>query len=311
MLKKNCRTCGHKETLDVLYIPPTLLIFLRSRSLRIPTHISILYVEQEVTGDDTTALESVLECDIQRKTLLDREKEIQSRIAQGWDHWGQAMLAQPKFNLEKFTVINLSLTQQCWVISLTLRFILLTCPRSRLHSVFYVVSWWVSAVVLCGAPVWRSWWVRHTADAVYFSSWVFPFTCSSQGARWQSSHTIVWGVCRAAGHRGRQGSCQGQRHPQWPWLQSWDADKADQRVLWRLENEDSVSESTLFTVSVNVLYATIVAIVILVMTYVSRLECLYAVLCHIVIGSNSGWSWLMLAVLADLTSSCLMSRQTC
>lgn len=57
---------------------------LPSRSLRIPSHISILYVEQEVTGDDTTALESVLECDIQRKTLLNREKEIQSRISQGW-----------------------------------------------------------------------------------------------------------------------------------------------------------------------------------------------------------------------------------
>ncbi|XP_050691355.1 ATP-binding cassette sub-family F member 3-like [Eriocheir sinensis] len=61
----------------------TLLRMMASRSLRIPSHISILYVEQEVTGDDTTALESVLECDIQRKTLLDREKEIQSRIAQG------------------------------------------------------------------------------------------------------------------------------------------------------------------------------------------------------------------------------------
>lgn len=54
-----------------------------SRTLRIPGHVSILYVEQEVTGDDTIALESVLECDTQRKDLLDREKEIQAKILRG------------------------------------------------------------------------------------------------------------------------------------------------------------------------------------------------------------------------------------
>ncbi|XP_069959698.1 ATP-binding cassette sub-family F member 3 isoform X1 [Cherax quadricarinatus] len=61
----------------------TLLRMLASRVLRIPSHISILYVEQEVIGDDTIALESVLECDTQRKNLLDREKEIQARISLG------------------------------------------------------------------------------------------------------------------------------------------------------------------------------------------------------------------------------------
>ncbi|XP_045619070.1 ATP-binding cassette sub-family F member 3 [Procambarus clarkii] len=61
----------------------TLLRMIASRTLRIPNHISILYVEQEVVGDDTIALESVLECDIQRKTLLDREKEVQARISRG------------------------------------------------------------------------------------------------------------------------------------------------------------------------------------------------------------------------------------
>nr|XP_053653574.1 ATP-binding cassette sub-family F member 3-like [Cherax quadricarinatus] len=62
----------------------TLLRMLASRVLRIPSHISILYVEQEVIGDDTIALESVLECDTQRKNLLDREKEIQARISLGF-----------------------------------------------------------------------------------------------------------------------------------------------------------------------------------------------------------------------------------
>ncbi|XP_068223790.1 ATP-binding cassette sub-family F member 3 [Palaemon carinicauda] len=61
----------------------TLLRMISSRSLRIPSHVSVLHVEQEVTGDDTIALESVLECDIQRNTLIQKEKEIQARIAQG------------------------------------------------------------------------------------------------------------------------------------------------------------------------------------------------------------------------------------
>ncbi|KAG9343270.1 hypothetical protein JZ751_014251 [Albula glossodonta] len=41
----------------------TLLKMLASRSLRVPAHISILHVEQEVEGDDTTALQSVLQSD--------------------------------------------------------------------------------------------------------------------------------------------------------------------------------------------------------------------------------------------------------
>ncbi|KAK7063138.1 ATP-binding cassette sub- F member 3 [Halocaridina rubra] len=61
----------------------TLLRMIASRSLRIPSHISVLHVEQEVTGDDTTALESVLECDVQRNTLIQKEKAIQGRIALG------------------------------------------------------------------------------------------------------------------------------------------------------------------------------------------------------------------------------------
>ncbi|XP_047488905.1 ATP-binding cassette sub-family F member 3-like [Penaeus chinensis] len=61
----------------------TLLRMIASRTLRIPGHISVLHVEQEVVGDDTLAIESVLECDTQRKNLLDKEKELQTRIANG------------------------------------------------------------------------------------------------------------------------------------------------------------------------------------------------------------------------------------
>lgn len=54
----------------------TLLKLIESRSLHIPRHISILHVQQEVVGDDTSALQAVLECDLIRQGLLDEEKEL-------------------------------------------------------------------------------------------------------------------------------------------------------------------------------------------------------------------------------------------
>ncbi|XP_069053409.1 ATP-binding cassette sub-family F member 3 [Lepisosteus oculatus] len=66
----------------------TLLKMLASRSLRVPPHISILHVEQEVAGDDTPALQSVLESDTEREGLLQQEREINARIASGH---GEAM----------------------------------------------------------------------------------------------------------------------------------------------------------------------------------------------------------------------------
>jgi ATP-binding cassette subfamily F protein 3 len=47
-------------------------------SLVIPSHISVLHVEQEVIGDETIALESVLECDKVRNELLAEEKQLSS-----------------------------------------------------------------------------------------------------------------------------------------------------------------------------------------------------------------------------------------
>ncbi|XP_015379543.1 PREDICTED: ATP-binding cassette sub-family F member 3 [Diuraphis noxia] len=61
----------------------TLLRMISGGQLRIPSHISILHVEQEVVGDDTPALESVLQCDFVRHRLLTREKEINTLIANG------------------------------------------------------------------------------------------------------------------------------------------------------------------------------------------------------------------------------------
>lgn len=58
----------------------TLLKLISSRQLKIPSHISILHVEQEVNGDETIALQSVLECDEKRESLLRRERELTALI---------------------------------------------------------------------------------------------------------------------------------------------------------------------------------------------------------------------------------------
>jgi ATP-binding cassette subfamily F protein 3 len=52
----------------------TLLHMISNRSLVIPSHISILHVEQEVIGDETKAIDSVLECDVVRNDLIKEEK---------------------------------------------------------------------------------------------------------------------------------------------------------------------------------------------------------------------------------------------
>lgn len=61
----------------------TLLRMISGKQLQIPSHISILHVEQEVIGDNTAAIESVLECDFVRVRLLKEEKEISAQINAG------------------------------------------------------------------------------------------------------------------------------------------------------------------------------------------------------------------------------------
>ncbi|ODV63916.1 putative AAA family ATPase GCN20 [Ascoidea rubescens DSM 1968] len=58
----------------------TLLRALSKRELNVPKHISILHVEQELRGDETTALQSVLDADVWRKQLLFEEKKINDRL---------------------------------------------------------------------------------------------------------------------------------------------------------------------------------------------------------------------------------------
>ena len=60
----------------------TLLRALSRREIAIPTHISILHVEQEITGDDTTALQAVLDADVWRKHLLKEQDKITKELAE-------------------------------------------------------------------------------------------------------------------------------------------------------------------------------------------------------------------------------------
>lgn len=61
----------------------TLLRMVSGKQLKIPSHISILHVEQEVVGNDIIALASVLECDFERARLLAEEKSINAQINAG------------------------------------------------------------------------------------------------------------------------------------------------------------------------------------------------------------------------------------
>lgn len=50
------------------------------REVGVPQHISILYVQQEVVGDDTLALESVLQADVHRTRLMQEEADINALL---------------------------------------------------------------------------------------------------------------------------------------------------------------------------------------------------------------------------------------
>lgn len=59
----------------------TLLRNIALREVPIPTHISVLYVEQEIAGDDTTALESVLQADVWAHKLKMDEIDLNQQLA--------------------------------------------------------------------------------------------------------------------------------------------------------------------------------------------------------------------------------------
>ncbi|KIY46997.1 P-loop containing nucleoside triphosphate hydrolase protein [Fistulina hepatica ATCC 64428] len=60
----------------------TLLRHIAMREVPIPAHITILFVEQEVIGDDTLAIDSVLKADVWRDHLLKEEVALNAKLAE-------------------------------------------------------------------------------------------------------------------------------------------------------------------------------------------------------------------------------------
>lgn len=58
----------------------TLLRAMALREVAVPLHITILYVQQEVIGDDTLAIESVLQADVHRTRLLAEEAQLNALL---------------------------------------------------------------------------------------------------------------------------------------------------------------------------------------------------------------------------------------
>lgn len=59
----------------------TLLRNMALREVPIPTHVSLLYVEQEITGDDTPAIQAVLKADVWREKLMEEERAINEELS--------------------------------------------------------------------------------------------------------------------------------------------------------------------------------------------------------------------------------------
>ncbi|KAG5733147.1 hypothetical protein E4T56_gene13597, partial [Termitomyces sp. T112] len=60
----------------------TLLRHIAMREVPIPPHISILFVEQEIVGDDTLAIDSVLKADVWRDHLLKEEVSLNAKLTE-------------------------------------------------------------------------------------------------------------------------------------------------------------------------------------------------------------------------------------
>ncbi|KAJ3510511.1 hypothetical protein NMY22_g15962 [Coprinellus aureogranulatus] len=58
----------------------TLLRHIAMREVPIPAHITILFVEQEIVGDDTLAIDSVLKADVWRDHLLKEQASLDAKL---------------------------------------------------------------------------------------------------------------------------------------------------------------------------------------------------------------------------------------
>lgn len=63
----------------------TLLKHIAHGMLPIPKHIQVLYVEQEIDGSDTIALDAVVAADTERIALLKEQEELKERVKAKFD----------------------------------------------------------------------------------------------------------------------------------------------------------------------------------------------------------------------------------
>uniref|UniRef100_A0A5S6QQ74 ABC transporter domain-containing protein n=1 Tax=Trichuris muris TaxID=70415 RepID=A0A5S6QQ74_TRIMR len=63
----------------------TLLRMISNGSIQLPSHMCVLHVEQEVEGDDTPVIDSVLQADTRRQRLLDEEARIREETCNTYD----------------------------------------------------------------------------------------------------------------------------------------------------------------------------------------------------------------------------------
>ncbi|KOS15050.1 positive effector protein gcn20 [Malassezia pachydermatis] len=78
----------------------TLLRHMAMRDVPIPTNVSLLYVEQEIVGDDTPALDAVLKADVWREKLMAEEKSLNAQL-QALEEAAQAAVAAADENQER------------------------------------------------------------------------------------------------------------------------------------------------------------------------------------------------------------------
>ncbi|EPZ34284.1 P-loop containing nucleoside triphosphate hydrolase protein [Rozella allomycis CSF55] len=62
----------------------TLLKAIATRQIDIPRSLSILHVEQEIVGDDTTALQCVIDADLERNYYLNKEADLLKRLGDNY-----------------------------------------------------------------------------------------------------------------------------------------------------------------------------------------------------------------------------------
>lgn len=74
----------------------TLLRHMAMRDVPIPTNVSLLYVEQEITGDDTPAIDAVLKADVWREKLMAEERRLNAQLQELEDATSAAVATADK-----------------------------------------------------------------------------------------------------------------------------------------------------------------------------------------------------------------------